>query len=175
MIGFSVILGNIVTFVGALLTIAMGLIKTKKGILSIQCFQCGVYAIANTMLGGYSGAVQNAITILRNIYTFKKPFTFIVKLVFIFLQITIGLYFNQLGWIGLLPIIAGVSFTWFVDSKSEIVLKTVLIMDNLLWVYYNIVINSYVSLAVNAFAIIANLIGIYRITRDKQQSHLKVA
>lgn len=167
-ISFDVITGNFITFIGALLTIVMGLAKTKRSILTIQCFQCGVYSLANFVLGGYSGAVQNVITIFRNIFAFNNDFTFKAKLIFILLQVVLGLFFNRLGLVGLLPIIAGVSFTWFVDSKSEILLKVVIILDNLLWVYYNIVINSYISLAVNAFAIISNIMGIYIIKRSKK-------
>ena len=52
-----VILGNIISFIGCTIMVAVGLIKSQKAVLAIQCVQFTIQASANLILGAVSGAI----------------------------------------------------------------------------------------------------------------------
>ena len=115
----TILLGNAVTFIGALLMVGIGFIKTKKNILRVQCIQFAIMGIGNLILGGVTGFISNAVSILRNLICFKRELTLPLKLLFIAIQIIITGSVNRMGFIGWLPVFAACLFTWFLDTKRH--------------------------------------------------------
>lgn len=165
----TILLGNAVTFIGALLMVGIGFIKTKKNILRVQCIQFAIMGIGNLILGGVTGFISNAVSILRNLICFKRELTLPLKLLFIAIQIIITGSVNRMGFIGWLPVFAACLFTWFLDTKSEITLKTVIIATQVMWCVYDFTIHNYTSLAMDLFTIASNAAGIVLI---KKEEHL---
>lgn len=165
-----ILLGNMVSFVGAVLMIAIGLIKTKENILKAQCVQFAVMGTSNLILGGVSGALANAVGVARNLVCLKRDYTLGLKLFFVALQAGMTLYVNKMGLIGLLPVLSTVLYTVFLDLKNEVVLKSVLILCQLCWVIYDLVLMNYVAFACDLFTIVTTIIGIMMILRDRHSS-----
>ena len=63
-----VLIANIISFVGAVIMVVSGLLKTKRTILIAQNIQFAIQAVGNILLGGYSGAAINLISIVRNVF-----------------------------------------------------------------------------------------------------------
>ena len=99
----TVLLGNIVALIGAAIMVSTGFLKTKKQILTVQCFQFGVLSASNAILGAFTGITANVIGIARNLFCMKKEFTTPWKIVFIAAQLALLFAFNSDGWFGLLP------------------------------------------------------------------------
>lgn len=155
-----ILAANIISFLGAILMVIIGLIKNKKKILTVQCLQFGMMGIGNLMLGGVTGFVSNLCSILRNIVCIRGDFTLLWKLVFISVQIVIASVVNTQGLLGLLPIFAAVIFTWFLDIKSDSGFKLVIISTSAMWLIYDYAIMNYVSFVFDILTICTSIAGL---------------
>ena len=163
-----VLLGNGIALFGAVLMAAIGLIKQRKHILAAQCVQFGIMGIANLILGGISGFVSALVSIARNLVCLKRELTVPIKIGVISIQAVLALSINHSGVIGVLPGLSACIFTWFLDTKDEIKLKVVIIIAQVCWLIYDLSILNYVSFAFDIITILANLLGIVSIIRQRK-------
>ena len=95
----TVLLGNIVALIGAAIMVLIGFLKTKKQILTAQCFQYVALSVSNAILGAFTGITANVVGIARNLFCMKKEFTVPWKIAFIAVQLALLLAFNSDGWL----------------------------------------------------------------------------
>lgn len=162
----TIFLGNTIALIGAVIMVAVGFIKTKRNILLAQSAQFAIMGIGNLILGGVTGFLANMVSIVRNIVCLRTQLTVPLKLLFIGIQLLLGLPFLHNGVIGLLPILAACIFTWFLDTKSEVLLKSIIILMQIMWCVYDFTIHNYVSLAMDLFTILSNAAGIRMIKKE---------
>lgn len=160
-----ILIGNAISFVGACIMVATGFIKKKENVLIAQCAQFGIMGIGNLVLGGFTGLISNLVSILRNFVCLKREFTLPFKIVFIAIQIVLAAIFNNMGLIGWLPVIAACLFTWFLDVKSDLGIKFVIIGAELLWIVYDITLMNFTSMTFDILTIISSVVGIVRIKK----------
>ena len=165
-----ILLGNGIALFGAVLMAAIGFIKQRKHILAAQCVQFGIMGIANLILGGISGFVSALVSISRNLICLKWELTTPIKIGIIAVQAALALSINQDGIIGTLPGLSACICTWFLDTKDEIKLKVVIIIAQVCWLIYDLSILNYVSFAFDIITILANLIGIVTIARQRKRA-----
>ena len=65
--------------------------------------------------------------------------------------------FNNLGFIGILPIISAVAYTLFMDTKDIIKFKYLTIFIMFLWGTYDLYVKSYSSAVFDFMTIFANI------------------
>ena len=159
----QIICGNIVALIASILMLISGIIKDRKKIIYIQTLQILAFAISDLILGGYTGTIVNLISLARNYWCYKDKLTNTKKITLILLSITFSLLFNNLGFLGLLPLISTVVYTCFMDVKNTIKLKSLIIFTMVLWLIYDSFIKSYTSAVFDFFSIIANAITIYQL------------
>ena len=100
--------------------------------------------IANLLLGGLTGALTIAVSIVRNTLAITKRDNRLTTLILVIIQIVLGYYFNRLGYIGFLPIVASVSYTIAIQMTSSTqILRFVIIENMLLWFIYDVTIRAY--------------------------------
>ena len=167
----NVLIGNIIALLGCTIMVLVGLIKQKKKILAVQCVQFVLQGAANLILGGVSGFVANFVSIFRNIAFFKFKNTVWLKLFFIALQVALSIPSLKNGFINYLPLLSGVIFTWFLDLENEVHLKIVIIIAQVMWLYYDFVHVNYVSVAFDTFTLISTVIGIFLILNDRKKKN----
>mgnify|MGYP003232731619 CR=1 FL=1 len=160
-----VLIANIISFVGAVIMVVSGLLKTKRTILIAQNIQFAIQAVGNILLGGYSGAAINLISIVRNVFCVFVPFTWVWKLVFIAVQAGLTIWVNGIAVIGLLPLAAACIFTIFLDTKNNVLLKSVLTAAQVLWAIYDISIKNYAFFVFDILTIVSNLVAIFLMVR----------
>lgn len=160
-----ILIANIISFVGAVIMVVSGLLKTKRNILIAQNIQFAIQAVGNILLGGYSGAAINLISIVRNVFCVFVPFTWVWKIVFIALQAGLTIWVNGVALIGLLPLVAACLFTVFLDTKNDILLKAVLTVAQVLWAVYDFSIQNYAFFVFDILTILSNLVGIFLLVR----------
>ncbi len=163
----TVVLGNVISFVGCLLMVAIGFLRKKEQILSVQCLQFAVMGAGNLVLGALSGTISNAVSILRNLVFARCRITVGLKVLFIVIQAGLSLGALSQGWLEWLPLLAAAIFTWFLDTKSEVTLKTVIIGTSCMWLIYDFFHWNYVAMAFDILTVCSNVIGIWMVKKEK--------
>lgn len=165
------IIGNSIALIAAVLSVVMGISKSRKKIIYIQTVQFFTYTISNLILGGFSGAIANIIGAIRNILCYKEKLTkFAIELIII-ISIILTLMFNNLGFIGLFPLFNTIIYTIFINEKNPLKFKILYIITVVLWFTYDFVIKSYASVVFDFISIISSLFVIYRMTKEKKQQN----
>lgn len=164
-----IIIANIIALIASILMVIAGLQKRKKTILLIQIIQIALSVISNLLLGGYTGAIINALSCIRDILCYKDKMGVKEKIIIILLAVGLSLVFNNLGWIGLLPVVATVVYIIFMNTKDVVKFKSLIIFSMIMWLVYDLYIKSYTSGVFDFMSIIANIIAIWQIKRIEQQ------
>lgn len=164
----QIIIGNIIALIASILMTFSGLQKSKKKILFIQIIQIFLTIISNLVLGGYTGAIVNAISLIRDILLYKDKVGLKEKIILIIFAIGLSLAFNNLGLIGFLPLIATVTYMLFMDTKDVIKFKILIIISMILWFIYDLTIKSYTSSVFDILSALTHLIAIIQIIKIKE-------
>lgn len=159
------LLGNAVSMVGCIIMVAIGFLKKKSHILAAQSVQCLFMGFGNLILGGVSGFVANIVSVIRNLVFAKWQPNLALKIGFILLQFLLSVSSLSSGWIAWLPILAAAVFTWFLDTKSEELLKIVIIGTMVLWLIYDIYYRNYVASFFDVLTILSNTMGFFMIRK----------
>lgn len=163
----TLLIGNIASFIGCMIMVCIGFLKTKKQILAAQCVQSFLMGLGHLVLGGIGGFVCSMLTILRNLICVKRHFGLGLKLLFIGLQFILTINTLGDGLISWLPIFATILFTMYLDTTSEVTLKSALIGTLAIWVVYDFHYRNYVTFLFDLLTIGSNVIGIYMIKKGK--------
>ena len=163
----NIIIGNTIAFVAAILMVYTGLVLRKNKILILQIIQMFLLMISNLILGGITGAISNVIGCIRNYLCYKDKMNTITKMLIIIITTAISLYFNNLGIIGLLPIMSTILYTWLIDSKNIIYFKLSIVITMIMWCIYDFNIKSYIMMVIDFLTVITTSISIYKLRKKK--------
>ena len=105
------IIGNAIALIASLLKVCSGIVKSKKKILCFEMAKCGLAVISNIVLGGLTGAIINAVGCIRSVLCYKEKLGIKEKIVITIISITLCLKFNNIGIIGLLPLLSTTIYT----------------------------------------------------------------
>ena len=162
------LLGNLVSLAGCLLMVAIGFVRKKERILGLQCIQFGIMCTGNLILGAWAGAIAGMVSIARNLAFFKREGTLKLKLLFIVIQLLLSWPSLQTGWLEWLPLLSTVLFTCFLDVKSEVLLKIVLIFAQSFWLVYDLCYRNYTTMIFDFLTMVSTTIGMVMILREKK-------
>jgi hypothetical protein len=125
--------------------------KTTKGVLLVQILSQLSYFTGAIILKGYSGAVQNAVSILRNLVAIRKIENKIVEWSLVILGVVLGIAFNNRGLFGYLPIVANLQYTLVIlrCKGNDFVLKISFLISTALFALFNLVIFNFVGMCTN--------------------------
>ena len=164
------ILGNALCFVSSIIMLLMGFIKRKRRFLLAQSGMNAIFIAGNLCLGGISGAITNAVTMLRNFYSLRWELGRWAKLVFIAIQLGLAAFFGCDTLIQWLPIVGACVFTWFMDTEDMVLLKAIVIGTQILWAIYDFSIRNYATVPFDIGAAVTNAIGIVEILRARTKT-----
>lgn len=163
----SIIIGNVIALIASLLMVYSGIIKQKKKILYVQTIQIGLSVVSNIVLGGIVGAIINAISCIRNILCYKDRLGLKEKIVITILATFLSIKFNNLGLIGILPLISTITYLWLMNTKNVIKFKTLIIFTMILWFTYDLAIKSYSSTIFDLMTAITNTYSIIKLSKKR--------
>ena len=106
----NLIIGNIFCLFSMVTDSISAKKKTTKEILFFQSLSQVIYGTSSIILGGYSAAVQNVVTIIRNYIASQDKSNNTIEIILIVLGIVLGFMFNTLGFAGFLPIFASAQY-----------------------------------------------------------------
>jgi len=163
----NIIIGNVIALVASLLMVYSGIIKQKKKILFIQTIQIGLSVISNIVLGGIVGAIINVLSCIRNILCYKDKLNILWKVLISIIAIVLSVKFNNLGLIGILPLISTITYLWLMNIKDVVKFKLLIIFTMVLWFVYDLAIKSYSSAVFDLMTSITNIYSILKLNNKK--------
>lgn len=158
-----IVIGNIIALIASIVMVYSGILKKKKRILYAQTIQISLFVVSNFILGGITGAIINIFSCVRNVLCYKDKLDLKAKIILIVLSVTISIIFNNLGFIGLLPVISTVVYILFMSTKDIIKFKWLNIFTIVTWLIYDLVIKSYTSAIFDFMGVATNILSIIQI------------
>ena len=162
------IIANIFSFVGSVMMVVIGAIKSPRKIVFTQSIQICFMATANLLLGGISGCIVNAVSFARNIACCFNKFSKPVKIGFITAQVALTALFGVADPVLWLPVIANCILTWYLDCDNAIKLKLLISLCITFWAGYDFYLKNYSAFVFDALIIISNLISAISIRRKNK-------
>ena len=159
----NIIVGNVIAFIGSIFMVYSGTINEKKKILYVQTIQIALLAISNFVLDGVPGGIVNILCCIRNILAYKDKLGLKEKIIITILSVSLAVPFNNLGFIGLLPILSTVLYIWLMNIKDIAKFKLLIAFTNFTWLVNDIYISSYTSAIFDFISMIANIISLFQI------------
>ena len=157
------LIGNCISFAGAFFTLLSAWSRDRKRIYLYQAAQCLLLAVANIFFASVSGVTTCALCAVRNCLLACDRFTARSCAVFVVAVAALGLYTNNRGLAGLLPIVATVLYTLgcFFAKRTKAI-KLNMIVNLVLWAAYDLLVGDFVSAAVDSASAVTALASILR-------------
>ncbi|MBR3752990.1 MAG: YgjV family protein [Ruminiclostridium sp.] len=161
---FSLILGNACSILAMITDSISANQKTPKAVLLVQSLSQLIYCIGTLVLRGYSGAVQNAVSILRNFVAIRNIQSKALEWTLVALGVILGLAFNNLGLMGLLPVLANFQYTLaiFRFKDNERALKFSFLLSVGMFALFNIAIYNLVGVISNSVVCISTAVNLWK-------------
>lgn len=151
------LVANIIAFIASIIMVLTGLLNNKKQILFVQGIEIILFMTSDIIIGGYSGAVINLLSLVRNIIVYKDRLNITSKVLLLISSTALTLYFNNLGLIGLLPLASMYIYVLFMNTKDIKKFKILMIVTMFMWATYDMTIKLYTSLTFDILTIISTL------------------
>ena len=160
----GIILGNVFSLCASISDTLSSSRKTAKGVLLVQCLSQVFYLASTLALKGYSAAVQNAVSIFRNLAAISKKENKLVEWILVILGVVLGLLFNNRGFIGLLPVVANLEYTLavFRFKDNERALKISFAICIALFMIFNVALLNFVGAITNAMVLVMTILFVVK-------------
>ena len=146
MIPHYLLIGNILSFCCATCIAISVVKKNKQNLIWWQIWDSIFGLLASLVLFSYSSFTTDLLCLTRNCLAYNKKLTKSITLTLVFICIIIGLYANNRGFFGVLPIIAFSGYTLIMYlAKNEQQMRYSLIVNLSLWMIHDFYIQAYPS------------------------------
>ncbi|MBO7556541.1 MAG: YgjV family protein [Alphaproteobacteria bacterium] len=157
------IVGNIFSLLSAICIAVSAVKKSKTDFMYWQIGDTLFGIVANIALSAYAALVIAIACLIRNILSYKDKLTKNITIFLVIISIIIGLYANNLGAIGWLPIIASASYTICIYiTKNDQQMRWSLSINMLLWFVHNLYVQAYPSAIANIILFGWTFLQIYK-------------
>lgn len=165
-----IVIGNLFSLLAMLADGIGASRKTVRGVLAMQTLGQGLFAVSAIALKGYSAAAQNFVSIVRLLFTLSEKRRQWLEAALIVLGVVLGLYFNNLAWVGLLPVIGNLEYAvvTLLCGKNERLLKLSFLIKCVLFSVFNAYIYNVVGVVSNIVVIVTT--GMFLIRDGKKQN-----
>ena len=159
-----IILGNFFSLLAMVSDSISSTQKTAKRVLMVQNISQLFYCACTLVLKGYSGAVQNVVSVIRNLIAINDVKCKWLEWFLILLGVVLGICFNNLGLVGYLPIIANLLYTVavFRFNNNERALKSCFAICVFLFSIFNLTILNFVGCISNLVIMITTLVMLFK-------------
>ena len=156
----GLIIGNLCSLLAMVTDSVSSSRKTARGVLVVQCVSQFIYGMGAIALKGYSAAVQNVVSIFRNLFAIKGGKSKTIEWTLIALGVVLGIVFNNRGIFGILPVLANLEYTVavFKYKDDERALKIAFMICTILFMIFNAVVMNFVGMISNLIVIVSTII-----------------
>lgn len=170
-----VVIANIVQLLSAAVEFISNTIKRRKTTIKLQIVSRVLDSTTDILLQGYSGLVVDAADAVRNTLNYRDQLTPRRQFLLVIATITLIPFVNNLGVIGLLPLLATVFFTCTARTRDPYKFKLINALNFLPWVVYDFTIQAYVSMAGDILSIVLCVVAAIRIKRREDKAERRKA
>ena len=158
-----VILGELFSLLAALCLAYSTFSNKKNKMIWWQAINAIFYGLSNLFLGAYSAVVTNVLTLFRNTLQVKNKLnrnsTFIICL----LMAIVGIIANNKEWLGLLPILASITYTICVYIlKSAQQMRIALVVNLIQLMIFDFLVKAYPMFIMDMIIIVVTVMNMIR-------------
>ncbi len=165
----AIIIGNLCTLFAMGANAVSSTRKTAKGMLSVQCISQLIYCLSAVVLQGYSAAVQNIVSIFRNVVAIRNVKSKILTWLLVVAGVVLGVVFNNRGLMGLLPVAGNLQYTlaifWLRDKER--LLKLSFLISGISFLIYNVVIYNFVGIIADSVVAVTTAAALHKSIKKK--------
>lgn len=137
----SLVIGNAVSSVASVFLAVSNCVRDQRRIYLFQLLETATYCISSVFFASWSGLSTLAISLLRNVLVLTGRLREWHVYVLSLLVIGIGIFVNNRGFCGVLPIIATVELTFAnYYAKDTFFVKLSILVNTILWAIYSYLI-----------------------------------
>ena len=141
---FSLILGNIFSLCAVICLSVSVTTNNKKSLIGWQILDTSFFIASTFVLKSYAAVTTNSVSLVRNILAYKYGLNKIMTFCLCTIMVIIGVYLNNRGIIGFLPIIASIEYTiGLYLTKNSQQMRYIIILNLLLWFIHDTYIQAY--------------------------------
>ena len=166
----TIIIANVIDFLGALLQVFSGSIKQKARILVVQTVQLLMQGVSMLLLGGITGAISNVLSCLRNYLCYKEKLTPLWKAFLIAASIVMTIFLNDQGLLGVIPAAVCTVYILLMDVKDPIKFKLLVTLSFAPWIAYHFALKAYVATVFDIATVITNGITLILMIKEKRSA-----
>jgi len=166
----SLLLGNGCSLLATLSNMFASTRPTARGVLLVQSVGQVFYFLCALFLKAPSGAVQNAVSIVRNLVAMgKKKSSKWVEWTLVVAGVVLGVVFNNRGLAGWLPIVGNLEYSLavFRYRDNQRMLKAALVVSLLIFIVFNVIIGNVVGTVADSVVVVTTVAELWR-TREKK-------
>lgn len=168
---FDVILGNVFALLAAGTDSVSGTRKNPKDVLKVQIISQFFHAASSFVLKGYSAVTQNAVAIFRNLLAMSEKKIKWLEWVLTAAAVGLGVYFNNRGFIGLLPVVANFGYTVcvFKFNNEGNRLKIAFVINMVMFTIFNLFILNFVGALMDFAVAVTTFIAVIKSKKEKEE------
>ena len=165
----GIIIGNACTLLATGANAVSSTRKSAKGVLGWQCISQVIYFVCAVVLRGYSGAVQNVVSLLRNLAAIRNVKSKALEWSLTVAGVVLGLVFNNRGLMGLLPVVGNLQYTLaiFRFQDNPRILKLSFLLSCVAYAVFNAVILNYVGVVTDSVVALTTAIVLIKDAKKK--------
>lgn len=157
----SLVIGNLIMLAASILMVCVGFMKSRKYVLITQIIQISMMGVSCIFFGTIPGVIANIILAVHTLLAYHSKLNKTTKILFSFTAAWFTVMFNNIGFLGIFPLIATILYVAFIDIPDIRKLKLVLAITLIFWVIHDFAMHSYISVVFSSFSIITCMIGAF--------------
>ena len=167
----NILIGNLCTLLAMGANAISSTRKTTKGVLSWQNLSQAIYFACAIILKGYSAAVQNVVSVLRNVAAIRNVKSKTVEWILTAAGVVLGVLFNNRGLVGLLPVVGNLQYTLaiFRFKDNERMLKLSFLISVLTFAIFNIVLLNFVGVVSDLTVVVTTAVVLIRDAKNNSR------
>ncbi|GAA6295465.1 hypothetical protein F220043C3_38990 [Enterocloster asparagiformis] len=166
----NLIIGNSISFVAALFMAASCCVNDRHRVFLLQAVECALLCVASIFFGSWSGITTLALSATRNYLVSKDKFNQNLMVLFLVLVVVFGVWANNRGLIGLIPVVATVEYTICCHYVKEIkAVKCSIFVNTFLWVFYSFAIMDFSTGFTDATVLIIDAVSLARLRAGEKK------
>ena len=164
----NILIGNLISLLAGIFIMISLVVNDDKKAYTFQFLNTSTLVIASFFFNSIVGAVVLAIASLRLLLVIKDKFTMRWAVITLVLSIAIGLAVNELGIIGLIPIVAVTQITICNYAYKDIRwIKLSLIINEAFYIFYFYLVFDYVSTFVQIVTVLIGCVSYIKLVHDR--------
>ncbi|MBQ2962643.1 YgjV family protein [Methanobrevibacter sp.] len=164
----NILIGNVISLIAGIFIMISLVVNDDKKAYKFQFLNTSTLVIASFFFNSVVGAVVLAIASLRLLLVIKDRFTMRWAVITLVLSIAIGLAVNELGVVGLIPIVAVTQITICNYAYKEIRwIKLSLIINEAFYIFYFYLVFDFVSTFVQIVTVAIGCVSYIKLVHDR--------